>query len=263
MRTSHQRRSAIARRLVEQGSVVVGELAAEFGVSRETIRNDLEALEKVGVAQRTHGGAVHTQQGMELPWFQRDTLNADVKLAIAKAVVDLIQSASTIVLDSGSTTHLVAKLLSLREEITVITPSMSVVSALSRSPGIAVIVPGGELRQITQGLVGPWAAERLRQVDADVAVLGANSIAHVAGPATTNLQETAVKQAMLTAARRTVLAVDSSKALTRSTYIFAEWRAFDAVVTDNGLPPEVAHVIEQHTELILTDQPSTPSLGHA
>ena len=87
-----ERRQAIMDRVLATSRVVVGELSAEFGVSEETIRRDLEWLEQEGVAMRTYGGAVlkHSDQAPP-PYATRKNTNVEGKVAIARLLAGMLQ----------------------------------------------------------------------------------------------------------------------------------------------------------------------------
>ncbi|MFV0265393.1 MAG: DeoR family transcriptional regulator, partial [Kluyvera sp.] len=109
-----ERREQIIQRLLQQGSVQVNDLALLYGVSTVTIRNDLAFLEKQGIAVRAYGGALicdGTTPAAEPSVEDKSALNTAVKRSIAQAAVELIQPGPRIILDSGTTTDEIARML--------------------------------------------------------------------------------------------------------------------------------------------------------
>lgn len=247
-----ERRRELAQRLVQDGKIVVKDLALQYDVTTETIRKDISHLEKLGVAKKTHGGAIYVNDLRELPYSKTSTLHRRQKAAIARMAVSLIGRQVTM-LDGGSTNLAIAKLLSLRDGITVVTNSLSIVPVLSGAPGVALVMTGGEVRQISQDLVGFWATRSIHEVASDLCFVGANSIAQFSGPSTSTMQEVEIKRSMLEVSRSRYLVVDSSKTGALSTYQFAEWREFTAIITDPGIDPHFVDRVSSFTKVMIAD----------
>lgn len=244
------RREELAKQLVQYGALVTKDLARRYGVSTETIRKDILYLEQMGIAQKTRGGAMYVNDAREIPFHHTSVLNQHEKALIAQKAMDLI-SGNLVILDAGSTTLAVAKLLSLRENLTVVTSSLSALPILTGSPGVNVVLTGGEARHVSQDLVGFWAERSLREVNADVGFIGANSLAGTDGPTTASLSEVAIKRAILQASRLRYLVVDSSKLMVVSTYQFADWKDFTGIITDAKIPAEFVEHVSRFTSVIV------------
>ncbi len=248
-----ERRQELAQTLVQTGKLVVKELAASYHVSAETIRKDIAYLETLGIAKKTHGGAIYINDERELPFFHTNTLNRNLKAAVAQKAVSLIQG-RVVVMDGGSTTLAIARLLSLQENITVFTNSLSAVPVLANATGVNLVLTGGEVRKVSQDQVGSWTTRAIREISADIAFIGANSLAHIFGPSTSNMNEVEVKQAMIASSRRAYLVVDSSKLNVVSTYQFATWRELAGIVTDKGITAEFVNRVSKFTEVLIADE---------
>lgn len=244
------RRQEIAQTLVETGNISIKTMAATYGVSMETIRNDVLYLEKMGIAKRVHGGAAYINEVQELPFSRTTTLNKGLKNAIAKEAARHIKG-HVVILDSGSTTLALAKLLSLQEGLTVITNSVSIIPILAGIEGIHLVLTGGEVRPISQAQVGSWATRSLNDVSADVSFVGANSINLATGPSTSTLSEVDTKRAMIQAGKETYLLVDSTKLEVSSTYKFAAWKEFTAIITDSGISEKFVRDTSPHTQILI------------
>ena len=127
------RRKQILEELRAKGGVRLTELSEELSVSEMTIRRDLDALQKDGLIERVHGGAVLAQFGTEEPGFEKKVLREhDEKAAIAERAAALVKPGSAVALSAGTTTHALASRLSTSEGLTVVTNSMNVWNELHR-----------------------------------------------------------------------------------------------------------------------------------
>jgi DeoR family fructose operon transcriptional repressor len=233
-----QRIMAEARRA---GRVEVTSLADSLGVTAETVRRDLTALEQRGSVRRVHGGAIPVERlELEPTLATRSSRLTEVKRRIAARVLDELPTGGTVLLDSGSTTLAVVQLLPPDLDLTVVTNSVAAASALSTHPGITLYLLGGRVRGITGAAVGEWATAALDGLVVDVAVLGTNGISAARGLTTPDQAESLVKAAMVRSARRVLVATDSSKAGDDHLHRFATLGEVDVVVTDTDLADDVA-----------------------
>jgi len=206
------RLNAVLDLLSANGRVEVAELAQRFGVSEMTVRRDLEELERQDRCRRVHGGAIPgTSRSYEPPFGLREQRQTEAKTAIAAGVVDLLGVDETVFLDVGTTTLAVARELVGRSNLTVITPSLPVASLLADEAGLRVICLGGLARQGERSLVGSLTLEGVRQFYVDVVVLGVGGLDAEAGLTEFNVEDAAVKRAVLERGRRLIVAADGSK----------------------------------------------------
>jgi DeoR family fructose operon transcriptional repressor len=257
-----ERHAAIlaAARAADAGEVEVQQLSLQLGVTAETVRRDLTALERRGLVRRRHGGAaLVTRPPFEPTLHQRSLEEAVERAAIAAAVVELLPEEGVLLLDSGSMTLEVAALLARREPragasaaLLVVTNSLPVARLLGGLPAFTVYALPGAVRSVTQAMVGPWAEERLAGLRADVAVVGANGVVAGEGAFTTLPEEAALKQRMLAAAAQRILAVTATKFGTASLCRFAGLDGLDTVVTDDRLDAATADLVRADgPELVL------------
>ena len=159
----NQRRVKILDLIREDGHAKVQELSRIFNVTDVTIRQDLEALEKLGYIQREHGGAFLKDVGSFAKTGKVFNQNhIEEKREIARKAVSFIREGECIILDSGSTTTEIAKLLTQYKELTVITNALNIALILGENPGITLIVTGGEFKAPTLSLTGKMAADSLK-----------------------------------------------------------------------------------------------------
>jgi DeoR family fructose operon transcriptional repressor len=238
---AEERQRATAAQVHQHGRVDVADLAATYGVSVETIRRDLQALEEAGVLRRVHGGAIALGRvSFELGLADRDVSMTSEKERIAKAALPELDGASTILLDAGTTTARLAELLPTDTPLTVVTNSLPIAMTLSSRRNITAVTLGGRLRDRTGSTVDAFALSALAGIYVDVAFLGANGISVERGLTTPDQAEATVKSAMVRSARRAVALVDSSKAGTDHFVRFAGLDEIETVITDTGLDVETA-----------------------
>ena len=160
-----ERRQAIMDRVLATSRVVVGELSAEFGVSEETIRRDLDKLEREGYATKTYGGAIWgNSTKSDLSYIVRNKTNIEAKRAIARTVASLIHNGDHIMLDESSTSLFVAKeLKESKKELTLITNSVEIVMELRDVSGWNIMSTGGRLLPNSLELSGPQCHQMLRR----------------------------------------------------------------------------------------------------
>lgn len=227
------------------GRVEVVVLAERFGVTPETIRRDLSALERRGQLRRVHGGALPMDVLEPEPTVDlRRVRFSEEKQRIAERAVQEIRPGATVLLDSGTSTAAIAGLLPADAELTVITNSVSTAAMLAERPGIELLLLGGRVRPRTGAAVGAWLEHALTDVCVDVAFLGTNGYHVDRGFTTPDQVEAAAKRAMLAAARQVVVAADSSKAGQVSLHRFAAPADVALLITDTGLDEETAESLD-------------------
>lgn len=165
---SFERRNKIVEMVNTQGSVLVLDLSNLFGISEVTIRADLRLLEEKGLLTRFHGGAARPGSNLtegdsqEVVLEERYQLASDPKKRIAQAAAAMISEGMTVILDSGSTTLLIAEALVRMTNITVITNSLPAAFTLSENKDITLVVCGGTVRHKTHSMHGTIADARFR-----------------------------------------------------------------------------------------------------
>ena len=207
-----ERRNEILAQLQTDGKVVVSELSTKFSVSEETIRRDLDRLEKDGYATKTYGGAVAKENdGAELPFVVRKNTNVEGKQQIAKLISVMIRDGDQIMLDASSTAVFVAKNIKSKKNITVITNSVEVLIELSDVSGWKILSTGGTMREGSLAFVGHQAEKMLSAFHVEKAIISCKGLDQVHGLTDSSESFAQLKKTMLDNASRKILAVDSSK----------------------------------------------------
>ena len=177
-----ERKNEILSILQKEQRVLVAELSTRYHVTEETIRRDLEKLEKEGFVKKTYGGAVLNKNStIDMPLKIREKTNRKEKQKIAQTVASLIEDGESIMLDSSSTSLMIAQELKKKKKLTVITNSVEVLIELSGCEGIQVISTGGTLRDSSLSLVGKMAQDVLKKYYVDKTILSCKGIDIVKG----------------------------------------------------------------------------------
>ncbi len=207
-----ERRNLILEKLQAEKKVIVSELSQEFCVSEETIRRDLEKLEKDGLCVKSYGGAVLNENtSLDMPFNVRKKNNPAGKQKIARLVETLIEDGDHIILDPSTTAVFIARALKGRNRLTVITNSIEVMLELSDTSDWNIISSGGSLKEGYLALVGPRAIEGLGAYNVEKAIISCKGIDMEKGVTDGNELFSQAKQTMIRSARQCILAADHSK----------------------------------------------------
>ena len=240
-----ERRRKIRALLQERSQVSVDELAPMFRVSAVTIRADLQALDDIGALTRIHGGALPRQESDELPIDIKHGMRRDEKMRIAAAALEHIHDGQTIILDSGTTTAELAKLIRgmKLESLNVITNALNIAVLLASAPFINLVIPGGVLRRRSWSLSGPPAENAIRDLQADTLFLGVDSLDPEVGLMTPHVLEAQLNAQMIGIARRVIAVTDSSKLLRRNLSVISPVDQVDLLITDRAADPRALKAI--------------------
>jgi DeoR/GlpR family transcriptional regulator of sugar metabolism len=215
--------------------VAVADLAERFGVTETTIRRDLDALERDGRVTRTHGGAILAARAVvSFAFADRQRTRSAEKRAIAAAAARRIAPGATVILDTGTTTLELARILPGAAGLKVLTSSLAIAAALQGRPDLELVLLGGTVGRGSPDLGGPLTVENLAAFRADLAFIGADA-ADRHGLYTDDQRIADVSRAMIGSATKVVLVADSGK-FGRTAFVrFATWRTVDAAIVDDGL----------------------------
>ena len=248
------RQNIIAEEINSHGAMTVAELAEKHGVSAETVRRDLDVLEKSRRVSRVHGGAVPWLQGQrrtgvgssgtETAVTERQNSAREAKQSIATAAAELLPETGSVIVDAGTTTALLADPVLAHPDLAVVTNSLMLAHRLSAADHRLLRIVGGRVRGVTQAVVGADAVADFERLRADVAFLGANGVTAGFGLSTPDPSEGQTKTAMARSARHRVALVDATKLGEELLYSFARPSDIDILITD---APEDHPVVRELT----------------
>ncbi|WP_309122826.1 DeoR/GlpR family DNA-binding transcription regulator [Paenibacillus sp.] len=240
---AHERHAEILRVLHELQSVKTTELIRRFDVSFETIRRDLEFLEKEGALARVHGGATlpAAEYRQELPFTVRERKRVPEKQELAAKAAELVAEGQSLFLDVSTTNTEFAKALKQRfERLTLITNSFPIASLVMDKPGFTILFIGGVVRNEEMCVVGGFAEAFVEQFHADAFFMSASGISLTDGVTDYGVGEIQLKKRMMARSKKVVVLADSSKFDAVSLTSVCGLGEIDGVVTDSKLPPETA-----------------------
>ncbi len=231
-----ERRNKILSILQKESRVVVNDLSTLFDVTEETIRRDLEKLEKEGFAKKTYGGAIINESvNVDLPYTVRKKANVTNKQRIAEIISSLIEDGDHVMMDASSTAVYVAKHLKNKKNITLITNSIEILLELSDMTGWKVLSTGGTLKEGSLSLVGYQAENMISNFHVDKAIVSCKGIDMEKGITDSNEMDAHIKKLMFEAANVKILAADSSKFNRISFTKISALEDIDVLVTDSEL----------------------------
>jgi DeoR family fructose operon transcriptional repressor len=238
------------RRLVdfirEKGHVTVAELTAMFGVSRDTIRRDLQVLERHGLLTRTHGGAL-AGDGLvarQTRFQARVAAQTGAKRSIGRAAAGLIRDGETLILNGGTTMCAFAAELGKLRDLTIVTNNLMLPQVVAPHALRSIYVLGGaywESAQITIGAVKIFGSAR---ISVDTAVIGVTGVDKT-GLSISRLEESQAAAEMMDAARRVIILADSAKFGVNAFAHVADFSRVQYLVTEAAPPPEIAEALAQ------------------
>jgi len=243
----HQRREKILDLIREDGHAKVLQLSNIFKVTEVTIRQDLEKLEKDGFIEREHGGAYLKNIGMSVKNIVlQNQENLEQKAAIARKALEHINNGDTIILDSGSTTTEIAKLILGFKNLTVITNSLNIALVLGVDPEINLVVTGGEFKAPTLSLTGQKAADFFDGLHVDKLFLATAGITLKSGLTYPSISDIVVKRAMIESANEVFLVADSGKIGKSSFASLGTLSLIDFLITDSKISEEDINMLKRN-----------------
>ena len=228
-----ERRNKIVELVIEKESVTPKVLSAVLGVSLETIRKDLMFLSDNGIISRHHGCATISKGYSQANTLEGTSEDTAIKMRIARKAMEYIPENATIILDSGTSTYFIAKLLSELNGYTIITNYLPIADVLMNSKNDRLLV-GGKIRPSGHDLIGTWTIEALKSIQADIAFLGTDGFYKRNGPTTTSYSEVEVKKEMISNSHKSILVTNHDKfSISKGNYEFCKWNELDLIITDS------------------------------
>lgn len=229
-----QRHRRILAALATNPTVRISALAAQFGVSAETVRRDIEELSRRGEVRRTYGGASVVHAGLQPELSSRERMAVAERARIGTVAAAMVQPGDVLMVDAGSTTAHFARALAARAiPATVLTNSLAVAEALGVRAEVRVVMCPGELYAVERAVYGPETDAFLRRFNADVALIGATGLS-TEGPSDVESRACWVKRAMIGRAARSVLLADSGKFGRALLERVCGWDSLADLVTDRA-----------------------------
>ncbi len=251
-----ERKNQILAILQEEKKVVVTDLSKRFDVSEETIRRDLDKLEKEGYLTKAYGGAVlNDNQLLELPFIVRKKANVDAKQRIADVIGEWIHDGDRLILDASSTALFVLRKIKERKNLTIITNSVEILVECSEVSGWHIYSTGGHMQEGSLALFGPAADKMLVNYHADKAIISCKGIDINGGLTDSNEMHAMTKSNMLSCVNTRIVAADSTKFNKVAFAKISELNGIDMIVTEKDPGEEWKHALDKlNVELVVTKE---------
>jgi DeoR/GlpR family transcriptional regulator of sugar metabolism len=238
-----ERFERIVAELRASPAVRISALADEFGVSTETVRRDLDELNRRGLVARTYGGAAVRPMAREPAVNERYRQRVEERSRIGARAAAFVEPGDVLMIDSGSTTsHFARRLAAAAQNLTVLTNSINVAAALGQNPKLRVILCPGDYNPREAGVYGPETAAFLRRHHATKAFVGASGLT-AEGPVDMDSAACGVKRAMIERAERRLLLVDQGKFEVRSFQLVCPLGELDDVIADARPEPALGKAL--------------------
>lgn len=242
---SNPRQLQLLEEVRQRQSATVEQLAEILEVTLQTVRRDIQKLAEMGLLVRFHGGVRMPSATVEnIAHPRRQTMHAEGKTRIAKAIAQAIPNGCSLILNIGTTTEAVAKALMRHQGLRVITNNLNVAAILSSNADCEVIVAGGVVRTRDRGIVGEAAVDFIRQFKVDIAVIGISAIEADGSLRDFDLREVKVAQTIIQQSREVWLAADRSKFDRQAMVELAKWNQIDRLFTDAPPPAHFASLLQ-------------------
>lgn len=248
------RLNAMEEFVIRNGSASLEDLANEFQISTNTVRRDLGELLGRGQIKKVYGGVSVGGSQLPLPISIRSSKNSSEKHLIGLKAASLVKDGSNIFLDSGSTTVTILPHLASKENITIITHSLTALYEASKHPNLKIIALGGLFNPATSSYVGMSTSETLSQMSIDTVFIAATGVSLEHGLTNTTYFEAEIKRCVTKCGKNLVLMADHSKFNHSALFSFCPFESLSAVVTDCPPPEPYLEFIEQKGIQLLCDK---------
>lgn len=238
---AQERYNEILNIINKEGSVKVSMLTKLFDVSIETIRRDLEHLEKKGLLKRVYGGAILEKPTITLSSFRsREKEFLNEKKEIAAISVNFISEKQSIAMDSSTTNLEIVKLLKHHfKELTIITNSILIAQELSDTPNFTVILLGGKLVPSQYCLVGSMTLKNITNFFADIAFISTSGISLKSGITDYNINDVDIQKNMIELSKITIVLADHSKFDKTALIKVADFEDVNLIISDSKLSDSI------------------------
>ncbi|MCR4943889.1 MAG: DeoR/GlpR family DNA-binding transcription regulator [Clostridium sp.] len=245
---TEERQRLILEKLKTDSAVYVADLVDYLEASESTIRRDLNALHNKGLLKKVHGGAtlindkkINTKE--QVVEFRKN-LNLEEKKKIAIKAASLIEPGDIVYIDAGTTTELMIKYISEKDALYV---TNGVVHARSLAENnLKTIIVGGELKAVTEAIVGIEALKSIKKYNFTKGFFGTNGVDVLRGFTTPDINEALLKEEVIKRCKKSYVLCDSSKIGEISSITFSDIDAAVIITTnlDNKSFKDKAEIME-------------------
>lgn len=236
----------------KNGFATVEEMAKLYNVTPQTIRRDVNFLDKEGYISRYHGGAGPSSSTENVAYGHRKELLSEEKKKIAETVAGIVPDKSSLFINIGTTTEHVASALCNHKKLRIITNNINVAAIMSRKEDFEVIVAGGIVRSKDGGVTGESAVQFIKQFKMDIGIIGISGIDLDGTLLDFDFREVHVARTIIENSRKIFLVTDHSKFGRNAMVKLGNIKEIDTLITDKRPPKQLMDIIAQYDINLLT-----------
>jgi DeoR family transcriptional regulator, fructose operon transcriptional repressor len=238
-----ERRQQVLDLLSRNGFMTLADLAGEVQASESTLRRDLDHWDRKGLVKRIHGGAMFVGDGAALPALEeRSSSQIAEKRQVARMAAMRIRDGDAILLDGGTTTLEVAKLL-IGRSLQIVTNSLPIANLFASSRETDLVMLGGYVYPKTGVALGPLTVQMMQDIHVHQAIMSVGGIT-AKGLFNSNMLLVETERSMMRCADEVVVVADHTKIGRQALAFLCELPAIDTLIVDRELTPEQAKIID-------------------
>ncbi len=248
----NKRQSQLINLVNQKGFISIEQLAQILNVSTQTVRRDIKKLSQDGYVSRHHGGAGRVSSVVNTAFAEREISRIQEKQIIADLIAEQLPDRCTLFLSIGTTVECIAKALTKRKDLRIITNSLRVAQILYSRREFEVMVPGGSIRHHNGGIIGPSAINFIGGFRADYLITSVGAIDKDGALLDFDANEVAMVQSMMQHSRNIWVACDHNKFYTSAAIQIGNTAQISNLFCDK-LPPEPVYTVlqQQNIEIII------------
>ena len=228
------------------GFMSIEDLAQRFSVTPQTIRRDINVMDRQGLLQRYHGGAGMRSSVENVAYTTRQILCLEEKKRIAKQVAECIPDQASLFINIGTTTEEVARALLDHNKLRVITNNLNVALTLSANQSFEIIVAGGVVRSRDMGIIGEATIDFINQFKVDFGIIGISGIDEQGCLLDFDFREVRAARAIIDNSRQVFLVTDHTKFGRNAMVRLGQLSEIDALFTDKRPPDPLLEILQDH-----------------
>ena len=249
------------RYISERETVSLDELVSVFGVSKNTVRRDMDEIVSDGTYKKSYGGisVVNSATVFSSSWASRIQRAAEAKKRIAVLASALVADNSCIFIDAGTTSYALTEHLTAKQRVTVVTNSLPVIAEVIRQPETRLFALGGMFSESECSFQGESTIDMFSHLNADTAFIGTSAISLTTGLSNSTYSDAAFKRKLIDRVPRVILMTDATKFNKQALFTFCSLDALDTVITDQTPPEPFCEYFETHGVKLLVANPVSGS----
>jgi len=242
-----ERINRIEKYLIEHETASLDKLCEIFNVSKNTIRRDVSELEAKDIITKVYGGVTINRKDETIPFKMRKEQNVTAKTEIGRLASELVEEGDIIFIDSGSTTVALIPFLKYKENVTVVTHSLSAINEVSKLQNLTLISTGGFHQIKTNSFAGISTIEFLKKLNISKAFMATTGVSVEKGITNTTYLEAEIKKTLTEISEKIVLMADHTKFNKSSFMRYCDLSEIDYFITDIIPPDDYKLFFKQHS----------------